>query len=333
MVQRISVMVPMLNEADHVEHLIADIAAQDFPGEIEVIVADGGSTDGSIERLLAAADAAGVDVTVLDNPDRWVSSALNRCIERSTGDLLVRLDCHTRYPSDYLRLCAAAFNETGAWNVGGLTIPMGRSPTQRAVACAMDSPFGGILWTRHRPDGGRVAVDIVHCGAYAREGFERVGSFDESLVRNQDDDMALRLQAAGGAVLLDTAIQSHYLPRESLRRVFSQYYQYGLWKVAVMRKHRRLMTSRSLAPLMLVSSIGVLLLAAPTAPSARKALAAEVGVYGILALSFGMWSLRRHSERLRLLPRVLATFPTFHVSYGLGMAVGWARAALSGRIS
>jgi succinoglycan biosynthesis protein ExoA len=317
----------MLNEAEHVEHLVGDIAAQDFSGEIEVLVADGGSTDGSVRRLRTAAAAAGLDLTVLENPERWVSHGLNRCIQRSSGDLLVRLDCHTRYPADYLRLCARAADETGAWNIGGLTIPIGRSATQRAVACAMDSPFGGILWTRHPRDGKRFEVDIVHCGAYAREGFDRVGTFDESLVRNQDDDMALRLQAAGGTVLLDTAIRSHYIPRGSLRSVFSQYYQYGFWKVAVMLKHRRLMTLRSLAPPAFVASIGTLALAAPRVSLARKALMLEAGVYGALALVFGVLSVRRHREPFRLLPRVLATFPTFHVSYGVGMALGWADAA------
>jgi glycosyltransferase involved in cell wall biosynthesis len=317
----------MLNEADHIEHLISDIAAQDFSGDTEVLVADGGSDDGSVDRLLAAAGRAGLNVTVLKNPSRWVSTGLNLCIERASGDLLIRLDCHTRYPVDYLRLCAQAADETGAWNIGGLTIPVGHSKTQRAIACAMDSPFGGILWTRHRGvKDTRFEVDIVHCGAYAPAAFARVGTFDESLVRNQDDDMALRIRQAGGTVLLDTAIRSHYVPRASLRGVFSQYYQYGFWKVAVILKHRRLFTLRSLAPGALIASVATLALAAARVRSARKALALEVGVYGSLTLAFGVVSLRRHRERFRLLPRVVATFPTFHVSYGLGMAVGWANA-------
>src|SRR6266571_8211409 len=102
-VRRLSVIAPMLNEADHIETFIADVVAQDFRGELELLVADGGSTDDSVERLWAAAARAGLGVTVIDNPARWVSPGLNACIGKATGDLLVRMDCHTRYPADYLR--------------------------------------------------------------------------------------------------------------------------------------------------------------------------------------------------------------------------------------
>src|SRR3954453_9041070 len=97
-IERISVIAPMLNEAAHVEQLVEDVAAQTFTGEIEVFVADGGSTDGGDQLLLGAAQRLGVHVTLLENPDRWVSYGLNACIRRATGDLIVRLDCHSRYP-------------------------------------------------------------------------------------------------------------------------------------------------------------------------------------------------------------------------------------------
>ena len=327
MVTRISVITPMLNEVEHVESFLADIAAQDFPGETEVLVADGGSTDGSAEKLEQAAEDSGIDVTVLPNPAGWVSHGLNLCIERASGDLLVRLDCHARYPSNYLRLCARAAEETDALAVGGVVVPHGRTPIERAVACAMDSPFGGIGWMWGSEEEVRRESDTVTYGAFRPEAFRRAGVFDESLHRNQDDEMMLRIRRAGGRVILDPAIKVHYTPRGSYRGVFRQYFQYGLWKVPVMLKHRQVLSARSLAPIAFVASLGVLVPAAALTPVAGVVLVIELAAYATGGLVFGARSLKAHREPLRLLPHALAVYPTFHVAYGLGMLRGWLRAA------
>ena len=325
-IRLVSVMAPMWNEAGHVEDLVADLAAQDHDGEVELIVADGGSTDGSVDRLCAAAERHGVPVTVLDNPQRWVSQALNLCVAAARGDLIVRVDCHSRYPPDYLRRCVEAAEETGAANVGGVFVPRGRTPTERAVATAMDSPFGGIHWTRHGPTG-RAEVDTVPYGAFRPDAFRRAGLFDESLVRNQDDEFNLRLRRAGGRIVLDPSIRIFYTPRGSFRRVFRQYYEYGLWKPVVMRKHGQVVSARSLVPGAFVMSLALLALLTPWLRPAAWALAAEVAAYVAGALAFGAAAVRRKRESWRLLPRVVAVFPTFHVSYGLGTIAGIARAA------
>jgi succinoglycan biosynthesis protein ExoA len=312
----------MLNEAAYVEQLASDLAGQDFAGDVEVIVADGGSTDGSVPLLLAAAERLGLTLRVVDNPAGWVSQGLNRCIGEASGDLIVRADCHSRYPPEYLRRCAEASEATGADNVGGLVVATGRTPTERAVACAMDSAFGGIGWTRHEAAGGPVEVDTVTFGAFRPEAFRRAGLFDESLRRNQDDEFNLRLRRHGGRVVLDPSIRLCYTPRGSLWAVFRQYFDYGRWKVPVMRKHRRMLGIRSLAPAAFVLSL--LALAAATAfwRPAAWALVLEVAIYAAFALGFGLASLRRRREPVHLLPRVLAAFVAFHIGYGLGMVRG-----------
>jgi succinoglycan biosynthesis protein ExoA len=326
-IRTVSVMAPMWNEARNVDDLVADLAAQDFEGELELLFADGGSTDGSVERLRAAAERHGLEVTIFANPKRWVSHGLNLCVEAASGDLLVRIDCHTRYPSDYVRRCVVAAEETGADNVGGVLVSAGGTPMERAVSCAMDSPFGGIDWTRHG-SGARVEVDTVPFGAFRPEAFRRAGLYDESLVRNQDDEFNLRLRLAGGRIVLDPSIRIHYKPRGSLRGLFRQYYEYGLWKVPVMRKHGRVLSARSLAPVAFLGSLAVLAVLAPWWGPARLLLAVELGVYAVGAIVFGIRALRRRGEQWRLLPRVLASFVTFHIAYGLGMLSGLARAAL-----
>lgn len=318
----ISIIVPMLDEADHVEQLVADIAAQDVGRPLEVLVADGGSKDGSVEKLRAAANAAGLSLTVIDNPGRLVSHGLNLCIQRARGELIVRMDCHASYPPEYVRLLAEASGETGAWNVGGRLVPEGRTAMERAVACAMDSPFGGIGWTRHTAGDGRVEVDTVTYGAFRSEVLDRIGPFDESLLRNQDNDLNVRIRKAGGTVVMDPAIVVHYVPRGSLRGVFRQYREYGRWKMTVMRKHGQVTGGRSLVSLGLVSSLATLALAGTVSKHARRLLALELGAYATGALVFGAVAVRRRNESLSLLPRLLAVYPAFHVAHGIGMIEG-----------
>jgi succinoglycan biosynthesis protein ExoA len=323
-IRRISVVAPMWNEARHIEQLVADLAAQDFDGEVELLVADGRSSDGSVELLKAAAERHGVELKVFDNPARWVSAGLNACIREATSDLIVRVDCHSGYPPDYLRRCATVAEETGADNVGGIFVPRGETGIERAVAAAMDSPFGGIHWTRHGAEG-RHDVDTVPYGAFRPRAFELAGLFDETLVRNQDDEFNFRLRRAGGRIVLDPSIRIFYTPRGSFRRLFRQYFEYGLWKPAVMRKHGSVVSVRSLAPILFVASLAGLALLAPFSRIALILLALEVGVYLAGAIFFGIRAIRAKHGSLGLLPRVLASFATFHVAYGIGMATGLLR--------
>jgi succinoglycan biosynthesis protein ExoA len=321
-VRKISVVVPMRNEAAHVERFVEDLAAQDFPHEVEVLVADGGSTDESVSILEAAARRAGLQVELLENPERWVSQGLNACVERARGDLIVRVDCHSRYPPDYLRLLATAAEETRAWNVGGIVVPEGRTPVERAVAAAMDSPFGGIGWTRHSGNA-RAEVDTVTYGAFRPEAFARAGLFDGSLIRNQDDEFNLRLRRAGGRIVLDPSIRTYYTPRGSYRAVFRQYFEYGRWKVPVMLKHRRVLSARSMAPVGFVVSLPLLAAGSVLFPLLALLLAGEVVAYIAAVFGFAAKSASRRGEPWRQVPRVAAVFPMFHFGYGCGMVWGW----------
>jgi len=330
-VNRISIIVPMLNEAEHVDQFVTDVAAQDFEGDVELLVADGCSTDASVERLRTAVARHGVPLILLENRARWASQGLNKCVREATGELLVRLDCHSRYPSDYLRRCAeVAEAEPDAAVVGGIVVPQGRTSMERAVACAMDGPFGGIAWMRGTDRPIRRDSDTVTYGAFRPETFRKVGLFDESLLRNQDDEFTNRVRLAGGRVVLDSAIKVLYTPRGSLRGVGRQYFEYGFWKVAVMRKHRRVISARSLAPPLFVTSLALLSPAAVWFPAARRLLSGELALYAGSAFILGAASLRRRHEPWSLLPRVLAVFPTFHLAYGAGMIHGWIRTARSG---
>jgi succinoglycan biosynthesis protein ExoA len=328
---RVSIVVPLRNEEHHVEELVAGIAGQDFLGPIEVLVADGASSDRSVERLEAAARRLGLPVTMIDNSERLIPPALNACIRRSHGDYVVRMDCRARFSRDYVRRCVAAAKETGAWNVGGVILPRGRTRGERAVACAMDSPFGGVGWTRHSGSAKRVDVDTVYCGTFLRDAFARIGWFDESLPWNEDEDFNLRLRRAGGRVVLDPAITIPYIPRASPRGILAQHYRIGRGKVEVMRKHRRVLSARSIAPLALVTSLATLAIASGLVRRARWLLGIELSLYGVSALGFASVSVGKRREQRSLLPAVAITFCAMHVAWGIGMAHGCLRLALRRR--
>jgi succinoglycan biosynthesis protein ExoA len=325
----VSIIVPMLNEEPWIEGLLENIAAQTFTGKLELLVADGGSTDRSVELLRLGAARHGLPLTLLENPERLIPHGLNACVRHARGELIVRMDCRARYPVDYLERCVAALDETGAWNVGGVPVSVGRTRMERAAACATDSPFGGIHWTRAAAAGGRVEVDTVYCGAFRREVFDRVGLFEESLPRNEDEDMNFRIRRAGGRILLDTEIEVRYTPKGSAAELFGRYHGYGRGKVDLMRKHRRPMTLRSLAPLGFAASLGVLACASVKSRRARQLARAELCLYSGCMLTFAVREIVRRRESLWLLPRVAAVFPLVHVGYGVGMLRGLASLARS----
>jgi succinoglycan biosynthesis protein ExoA len=317
----------MLNEAQQVETLADDVASQTYSGELEMIVADGGSTDGSGELLREASARRDVSLTLVDNPQGSVSHGLNLCLEHATGDLIVRLDCHTRYPDDYLERLVVTSAVTDAWNVGGVVEVEGETWTERGIACALDNPFGGANWTRRSRSTALVEVDTVSFGAFRKVAFERAGVFDEDLFRNQDDEFNLRLRRAGGRIVLDPSIRVSYRPRGSFRSLARQYYEYGYWKIAVMAKHRQVLSARSLVPIALVGSLALLALAEPLSQGAKWLLLGEAMAYFGLAVAFGARTIAIRRESWSLLPLVLVAFPVCHVSYGVGMLRGLAHAA------
>jgi glycosyltransferase involved in cell wall biosynthesis len=315
----VTVILPCRDEARHIEACLRDVLAfEPPPGDFELIVADGMSADGTRD-ILAGMAAREPRLRLVDNPERTTPSGLNAAIRAARGEVIVRLDAHTRYAPDYLRQCVEVLRETGAADVGGPWVARGQTYVQRCIAVAFNSRFavGGARGHQSDYEG---PIDTVYLGCWPREVFERVGLFDEELVRNQDDELCFRLVRAGGRLWQSPRIRSWYTPRDSLAGLFRQYFQYGYWKVRVMQKHGAPAALRHLAPGSFVIVLGLLALAAPFLPVARLALAALVSLYGLalLAASVGLairagWA---------LLPALPAVFACYHLGYGLGFLWG-----------
>src|SRR3990172_3535326 len=262
----VSIIVPCRNERDQIEACLRSILGQDPPpGGFEIIVADGMSDDGSRDILRRLADEE-PRLHIVDNPGRIVSAGLNAAVQAAQGKIIVRMDAHTEYSTDYVRECVAILKETGADNVGGAARTKATSYVQSAICAAYHSPFsvGGARFHNVEYEG---YLDTVTYGCWPRRVFDRIGLFDEELVRNQDDEFNLRLTRAGGKIWQSPRIKSWYSPRGSLRALFQQYMQYGYWKVRVIQKHRLPASMRHVVPggfLLSLAALGLLSLLWPT---------------------------------------------------------------------
>jgi succinoglycan biosynthesis protein ExoA len=316
---KVSVVVPCRNEVDSIERCILSILAQEEPeGSYEVVVADGLSDDGTREKLDAL--AAGVSrLRVISNPGRIVSSGLNAAIAAAEGGIIVRMDAHAEYAPDYIRECVRALAETGADNVGGPARTRSDGYTQRAIAAAYHSPFsvGGARFHLVDYEG---YSDTVTYGCWRRELLERLGGFDEKLVRNQDDEFNLRIVRSGGRVWQTPRIRSWYHPRRNLRQLFQQYLQYGYWKVRVIRKHRIPASPRHLVPGLMCLGLAGLAGLGFFWTAAWWIASLVILLYGLLNLTASALCSVRHG--LTLFPILPAVFACYHFGYGLGFLWG-----------
>jgi len=331
----VSVIIPCRNEEKYIETCISSVLNQEEPaGGVEIIVADGMSSDGTraiLERL--AKDEP--RLILVDNPAQIKPNGVNAAIRVSRGRFIAIMDAHHRYAADYLRQAVEVSRRTGADNVGGAMICEARGYVQRAVAAAFHHPFaaGGARW--HNPDyEGR--VDTLYGGVYRREVFERIGLFDEELVRNQDDEFNLRLTRAGGKIWHSPKIRSWYSPRSSIASLFRQYHQYGYWKVRVIRKHRLPASVRHLVPGVFILILTLLFIVAVAGLAAghiiNGSIAGTIGFFAAVSFSalLGLYllinltaslqtALKNELKLMAVLPLV---FACFHFGYGMGFLEG-----------
>ncbi|MGB9073634.1 MAG: glycosyltransferase family 2 protein [Terriglobales bacterium] len=324
---RVSIIVACRNEKDDIRDLLESIILQDLGGSFEAIIADGMSDDGTRD-ILEEYSARYSCLRIVDNPGRIVSTGLNAAIRVAQGDLIIRMDGHTQYASDYCRTCVELMERTGADNVGGPARTRACSVLGRAVAAAFHSRFstGGAKFHDVNHQGW---VDTVPYGCWRKSVLESIGLFDEALVRNQDDELNLRLLRAGGRIWQDPSIVSWYSPRSNLSKLFHQYFQYGFWKVAVIRKHRLPASWRHLVPVvcLLLNFVFLAVMAITKAMHSQELVTDAAVLWLVMAVVYSgacvaaaiCTALKRE---WKILPYLPAVFATYHLSYGLGFAVG-----------
>jgi glycosyltransferase involved in cell wall biosynthesis len=318
----VSIVVAARNEARTLEKCLLALQAQTYPSDkLEILVADGRSEDGTpdIVRRFGSDDAR---IRLVDNPNRTTPHAFNAGLRSANGSILGIMSAHAEATPDYVSRAVAGLHATGAWAIGGRIIRAGVTPLQTAIASVTSSPFG-VGDAKHNFAMGSGSVETVFPGMWPREVLERVGIFDSELERNQDDELSFRIREAGGTIWYDPTIAVVYQPRGTLRGLFRQYREYGMWKVRVWQKHPRALRPRQLAPPLWVAAL-VGGAAAGFVTSAGWLVASGAGGSYLVVMSIAS---RRLAGGGSSALDVMKVFATLHLAYGIGVWQGLVRFA------
>lgn len=311
----VSILLPVLDEEDFIDACLDSVLAQDYDGAIEVIVAEGGSTDHTPDLLRRRAETD-PRLRVIPNPRRRQSHGINLAAEAATGEILIRADAHTTYEPDYVRRSVVDVLRGEFVAAGGPMRPVGTTPIGRAIAHAMRSRLAvGPAHFHHASES--VEADTVYLGAFRREQFLRFGlrTFPSGVA--EDADFYYRWRKAGGTVFVDPGIQSSYRPRGTFRGLWRQNHRYGQGKAEMLFANGTFPSPRPLGPLVFT----LLVLAGLV-----------LGIAGIGWLPFwgvllpwlaGLSIAARKSGRL--FPLTVTAGVVMHLSYGLGLLLGLLR--------
>lgn len=310
----VSVIMPVLNEERHLAEAVQASLAQDYPGELELVLAVGPSRDRTqeIAEKLAADDQR---VILVPNPTGRTPHGLNAAIKASRYSIVVRVDGHSLLPSDYVRAAVETLEETGADNVGGLMAAEGVTPFEKAVACAMTSKLG-IGNAPFHTGGGSGEAETVYLGSFRRSALDRVGGYDETFVRAQDWEMNHRIRQTGGRVWFTPRMRVTYRPRPDVRALARQFFHTGKWRRVVGREHAGTLSLRYLAPPMAVLAI------------LAGAVAGALGFWPgwILPAGYALAMIGGSVPTGRGLPlsarlRLPVVYATMHLAWGIGFLV------------
>lgn len=313
----VSVIVPARDAEATIASTLDSILAQDYAGQMEIIVADGSDSRATSEVVRRKYP----NVRLVPNPAQTTPNGLNAALRAAAGQIVVRCDTHAALTPEYVRQAVDTLERTGAAVVGGRQRPQGDTAFERAVGMAITTPLGAGD-ARYRLGGPEGPVDNFYLGVYRRDALDAAGGFDPALVRNQDCELNWRLRKRGDLVWFDPAMTVYYRPRGALRALARQYFDYGRWKPAALRGNLTEVRLRHLAsPLLVLGLVASALLGAAglLLPDMDWALAAAMAmpIFYVAALVLGavVVGLLRRDASAVLLPVILATM---HLSWGVG---------------
>ncbi len=314
----VSVVIPCRNELGYIEPCIESVLRQDLDGSMEIIVADGMSDDGTRETLQEV-QHRNSSLRVVDNPRRIASTGLNRAVAIARGEVIVRIDVHTHYPSDYISRCIKSVAQGQGWTVGGPQVATSDTLLGRSIAAAYQSPFAVGAAKCHFADY-EGPVDHIYLGCWKRETFDQTGGFDSALIRNQDVELDLRVAAAGGVLWQSRSIKCRYQVRRTLQALFFQNMQFGYWKIQVVNRHPLQFKARHLIPPLFILALAFLAFASPFVPAASLGVAVVLGLYGAFVAA-GTLKIAL-DKGLKVGTPIPLVLPCYHFGYGYGMLRG-----------
>jgi glycosyltransferase involved in cell wall biosynthesis len=302
----VSVIIPTLNEEAHIEGLIKKIMTTN-DCDVEVFVCDAGSTDNTLFKV----EQLGYkNVHLVNNPRKYVSYAFNDTFLKTKGKYIALLGAHADYPEHYFD-SAIKYLESECDVVGGPLNQLGKGDNGKAIAVAMSHKFG-VGGTEFRTEQRKMYVDSVAFAVYKRTIFESIGLLDEQLVRNQDDELHYRMNANGYKILMVPEMRSSYFVRNSLSKLFSQYFQYGLYKPLVFAKVKSGIRIRHIVPTFFVLYLTTL----PISLYLNLMFITPLILYIVAAIFFSSQSDVKRKDM------VCSAFLVLHLSYGAGFLLG-----------
>ena len=306
----VTIASPLLNEAPRFPVLLASLLALDYSRRrLQILLIDGGSTDGTAE-LAARAAADYRHIEFIRNQRTSAAAALNLAIERARGDFLLRLDARSRPEPDYVANAVRRLQEQRWAGVAGPQKAVGMTPAGRVYALVLNHPLGTGA-PRYRRTSNAAESETLYLGAYPLDWLRQIGGWDEGFLANEDYELNCRLRAAGGRLLVDPDIRTAYVVRDSLRALARQYARYGAWRTVTWRRHPDAMRLRHIAPALFAVALSISLLLVWWS---AWPLALVIALYAIPILVASLQLSLKHG--LRTLPRLLVTFPTLHLSWG-----------------
>ncbi|MCS3842081.1 glycosyltransferase involved in cell wall biosynthesis [Microbacterium sp. AK031] len=328
----VSFVMPVLNERAYLEHAIASVLEQQLEVPAELVLALGPSTDGTTQlaQRLAADDDR---IRLVDNPDAHIPVGLNAAIRASRYPTIVRVDAHSELSPGYAQRALATLQRTGAANVGGVMRADGRTPFQKSVARAYNSPIGlgggAYHGTTHEGE-----AESAYLGVMRRSVLDEVGLFDESIRRGEDWELNLRIRQAGHKVWLDPQLSVTYWPRESWWRLARQFRATGAWRGELVRRFGRSNGLRFFAPPALLLNVAIALIVAVlqltgvlagVASAVASVIYLPLVAYIVLMIAVALQPGGGRTARERIW--TLAVLPTMHLAWGAGFLVGVLRGA------
>lgn len=319
----VSIIIPCRNEEKFIGMCLDSIISQDYPREkLEILVIDGMSKD-KTKKIVKKYSKKHPLIRLIENPQYFTPFGLNLGITNTIGDIIIRMDAHAIYTKDYISKCVNYLKKYNVDNVGGVIkiLPRNKTLIGQSIALALSHPFGtGNSYFRIGSKEPRM-VDTVFGGCYKKEIFDKIGLFNENLIRSQDIEFNLRLKKAGGKTLLAPDIVAYYYPKNSLWDFFIHTISDGIWAIYPLKFQKMPFKIRHYIPFIFITSLIILLLLSMFLPTLFWIVIFFIGLYLLTSLFFSI-KIMLKEKKIRYLFIMPIVFATRHIAYGLGSIFG-----------
>lgn len=314
----VSITIPCRNEELYIEKCVVSLLENSYPNKLITIYVCDGLSDDKTRDIVKKISEKHDNVLLLDNKKKTTPYALNIGLKKSRADIKIILGAHSEVDKDFIKESVHTFErdeEIGC--VGGVLENIYENSISEIIGIAMSSPFG--VGNAHFRTGAKDGyVDTVAFGAYKSEIFEKIGYFDESLTRNQDDEFNFRVIKNGFKIFLSKKIKCKYYVRGSFKKLYRQYYQYGYWKVFVNKKHRTVTSIRQLIPLFFVLFVCIGGGLSFIHHYILYVYFALCSIYILMAILYAF----KATKNITHTPQIIYSFLILHISYGSGYLLG-----------